>query len=234
VTAVPLGLMASAGAAAAFNPCGAALLPGYVAWLLGHPSSERRGTWLGRALGAGACLTAAFLAVFGAFALLGSAAAATLGPSLRWVAAAVGLGLVVAAARQALGRTDPGPAFGSRLARAVAARPRSGWPGVFAYGVGYALASLGCTLPLFLALVAAATASGSPAQAAEALGAWAMGMGAVATALAVLALGSREVLATRLRAWVPRAERVAALVLGAVGLYVLYYWLLGPGAGPRA
>ncbi len=103
---------------------------------------------------------------------------------------------------------------------------------MYVYGLAYAVASLGCTLPLFLALVAGAADSTSPTETAAAFVAYAAGMGAVVTALSVAAVGSRRLLSARLGAWMPAVARVAAAVMGAVGLYLLYYWLLGPGA-PR-
>jgi len=60
-----------AGAVAAFNPCGFALLPAYLTMLVASPDGEPgRGAAAARALRFTAGMTVGFVAVFGAFALV--------------------------------------------------------------------------------------------------------------------------------------------------------------------
>lgn len=49
----------------AFNPCGFALLPGYLALFLGDQAGARSTSSVMRALAVGAAVTAGFVAVFG-------------------------------------------------------------------------------------------------------------------------------------------------------------------------
>jgi cytochrome c biogenesis protein CcdA len=94
-----------------------------------------------------------------------------------------------------------------------------------AFGLGYGLASLGCTLPLFLALVGTATAAGGLGSA---IGAFALYGAGMAMTLGLLALVASLAGVGTVR----RGRTVARFVpgLGAVlllvsGAYVLYYWL---------
>lgn len=230
MSGVPTGLLLAAGAAAAFNPCGVAMLPGYLAFLLGQGrDGERPRLWGG--VWAGLVMTAGFLTVFSVLGLLGAGLGQVLGGLLRWATVLIGLALLAAGLWQGLGRTLPGLGGADRLAGAIGqVGPRRGLVAVYVYGLAYAVASLGCTLPLFLALVAGTASSSSALGGAEAFLAYAGGMGLVATVLSAAAVGSRELLAARLRAAMPLVQRVSAAVMGAVGLYLVYYWLLGPGA----
>ncbi len=230
MSGVPAGLLFAAGAAAAFNPCGVAMLPGYLAFLLGQGTGQNRPpAWSG--IWAGLVMTAGFLTVFSLLGLLGTGLGQILDGWLRWTTVLIGLALVAAGVWQGLGRSLPGLGGADRLAGAIGqAGPRRGLVAVYVYGLAYAVASLGCTLPLFLALVAGTASSASALGGAVAFLAYAGGMGLVATALSTAAVGSREVLSVRLATWMPVVQRASAVVLGAVGLYLVYYWLLGPGA----
>ncbi len=87
------------------------------------------------------------------------------------------------------------------------------------FGVGYGAASLGCTLPLFLALVGASL-GGAKLTAFVAYG---IGMAVVLMALSVLVALARE--ATRLvRPALPYMGRIAGVLLLASGGYLFYYW----------
>ncbi len=230
MSGVPLGLLFAAGAAAAFNPCGVAMLPGYVAFLLGlgaggGPSRP----WTGAL--AGLAMTAGFLTVFSILGLAGAALGQVLGGWLRWATVTIGLALLAGGLWQASGRALPGLRGLDRMAGRVGdAGPRRGFAAVYVYGLAYAIASLGCTLPLFLALVAGTASSSSWIGGAASFLAYTAGMGLVATVLSTAAVGSRALLATRLTGWMPWVQRASAAVLSAVGIYLVYYWLLGPGA----
>ncbi len=230
MSGIPAGLLFAAGAAAAFNPCGVAMLPGYLAFLLGQGTgTDQPRLWNG--VWAGLIMTAGFLTVFSVLGLIGTGLGQVLGGWLRWATILIGLALVAAGIWQGLGRTLPGLGGAERLAGAIGASgPRRGFAAVFIYGLAYAVASLGCTLPLFLALVAGTASSASALGGAIAFLSYAGGMGLVATILSAVAVGSRELLAARLSTWMPLVQRASAVVMGAVGLYLVYYWLFGPGA----
>ena len=94
---------------------------------------------------------------------------------------------------------------------------------MFGYGVGYAIASLSCTIGPFLAVTGSALRRGSPAQGVLVYLAYAAGIALVVGVLAVaVALASASVV-DRMRAVLPYVNRVSGLILVVVGLYVGYY-----------
>jgi predicted N-acetyltransferase YhbS len=98
------------------------------------------------------------------------------------------------------------------------------------FGIGYGVASLGCTLPIFLAVVGAAASGASTVLVFAVYGA---GMALVLTALSVGAALLREGLARGLRRLLPYMSRIAGALLMAAGGYLAYYWYR-VGFGPAA
>jgi cytochrome c-type biogenesis protein len=88
------------------------------------------------------------------------------------------------------------------------------------FGVGYGAASLGCTLPLFLTLIAAS----SGADKLTVFAAYAIGTAAVLVALSVLVALAREGVARGLRPLLPYMGRLAGLLLVIAGGYLVYFW----------
>ena len=226
--AIPDGLFLAAGAAAAFNPCGIAMLPAYVALLLGRGGGERVGWPAG--LAAGAAMTAGFLAVFGVAGGAGWLALPLLAGALPYLGVAIGAALVGLGALLLAGR-GVGAGWLDRLGDRFTPAAGSGLRGAFVYGLAYSLASLGCTFPLFAALVAGALAGGSWAAGARALALYALGTGVVVTAVSVAATLVRQGLQRVLTGALPWVERISGGVVTAMGVYLLHYWLAGPGAG---
>jgi hypothetical protein len=94
---------------------------------------------------------------------------------------------------------------------------------MFGYGVGYALASLSCTVGPFLAVTGSSLRSGSVLAALAVYAAYAAGIALVVGALAVaVALASATAIG-RMRRMLPFVNRASGAVLVAVGLYVAYY-----------
>ena len=230
--AVPLGYAFAVGMAAAVNPCGFALLPTYLGLYLGGAAAERR-AWpaqLGRALLVSTVMTTSFVALFGTAGLLVGAVGAAVGSLLPWLGVLVGLLLVVAGGRLLAGGSLAA-ASAERLADALGGTAgRAGLLGYAAYGLAFAFSSLGCTLPLFLAVVGTAFARGGLAAGLGQLVLYALGMGAVVSVLTVLvALLGRGVLA-RARGIGRVLQPAGALLLLVTGGYIIYYWL-SAGAG---
>jgi hypothetical protein len=88
------------------------------------------------------------------------------------------------------------------------------------FGIGYGAASLGCTLPLFLTLIAA---SSGPDKLTVFV-AYAAGTAAVLMALAVLVAVAREGVSRAVRPALRCMPRIAGLLLVIAGGYLLYYW----------
>src|SRR5258708_38371374 len=186
--AIPLGFAFGLGMGAAVNPCGCALLPTYLGLYLGTASGERI-PWpaqVKRALQVSAAMTVSFVALFGAAGLILGFLGAAVGGWLPWVSLTTGGVLAIAGGRLLAGASLEAPA-GERLAgRLGGAANGTGVLAYAAYGLAFALSSLGCTLPLFLTVVGIGLTRGGIAGAVRQLVLYALGMGAVVAVLTVL------------------------------------------------
>ncbi|MET7666915.1 cytochrome c biogenesis CcdA family protein [Micromonospora luteifusca] len=212
----PLLLALTAGMLGAVNPCGFALLPAYLSLLVAG-ASDTRGA-VGRALTAAAGLTLGYVVVFGAFGLALAPLAGWLRPRLPWLTVALGVLLVVAGCWLLAGRRLPAPGWSARAPRLT----RS-WPSMALFGAAYALASLGCAIAPFLAIVVTSLQAGSTGRGLALFGAYALGMGLV---VAVAALGVallRDGLVARLRVAGALVPRLSGLMLLVAGGYVAWY-----------
>lgn len=202
---------------AAFNPCGFALLPGYLALFLGAQGSTSQ--TVRRALVVAGAVTTGFVAVFGAVGAAAAVLSLSLGPWLSVVTLASGAVLFVVGLVLITGRDVPLRVPRARLA------VNGSTLGMVAYGVIYATVSLSCTLPVFIAAVVSAFAvpGTSPMTGLAAALAYAVGMGLVLAVLAlVVGLLGRGALA-QTRRLTRHVGRVSGVVILTAGLYVLWY-----------
>jgi cytochrome c-type biogenesis protein len=213
----PLALALAAGMLAAVNPCGFALLPAYLSFLIAGDGG--RGAAVARALGTTAAMTAGFVAVFGLFGLVVAPVAGSVQRHLPWVTIGVGLLLVALGGWLLAGRQVPG--LGVTLSRGPAAR-RS-LPSMAAFGVAYAVASLSCTVGPFLAIVVSSFRAGSTAAGIALFVAYAVGMGLTVAVAAVAVALTREGLLRRARRAAPVLSRLGGGLLVAAGAYVAWY-----------
>lgn len=206
-----------AGMVAAFNPCGFAMLPAYLTLVI-DPQSGGQLAAVGRALAATAAMALGFLAVFGSFGLLTVSVASTVQRYLPYVTLVIGVGLVVAGVWLLSGRELRAPNLaGGRWA------PTARLGSMFGYGVGYAIASLSCTIGPFLAVTGSSLRRGSPAQGVLVYVAYAAGIALVVGVLAVAVALASSSMVDRMRAVLPHINRISGLILVVVGLYVGYY-----------
>lgn len=208
-----------AGVLAAFNPCGFALLPGYLALFLANESATDRRSRIRRALVVGVAVTAGFIAVFAIAGLAISLLSLTFGSWLSWLTMAMGVALVVAGVTMLAGRTISVP-----LPKVRGVAVNRSLSGMIGYGVVYATVSLSCTLPVFLASVGVAfTDSAGLLSGTVALLAYSLGMGSVLTAAALTIAVAGDSGGRRLRRFTPVMMRISAVFLVLAGAYVAWY-----------
>lgn len=225
VQGLPLAYSFAAGMAASFNPCGFIMLPSFAALQLGYRPGEGvegpppLGVRLLRSLLMGALVTLGFVLVFGLVGLPVSAGARELLELFPWASLVVGALLV----GLGLWLLWPGHYLVlSPATRVVAPEGRAPWLAL-AFGVAYAVASLGCTLPIFLVVVGSALAGGFLGGLLQFLY-YALGMGLVVSLVAVAMALFREAAVRPLRRVLPHVQRLAALFLVLAGAYLIAYW----------
>lgn len=202
----------AAGLLAAFNPCGFALLPSFLALLVAGPG----GVW--RALRLSAAMTAGFVTVFGLIGVLFSVTTVPIQRHLPWAAVVMGVVLVLLGGWLLSGRE-----LGVRLPRLSAGSPSHSLLGLYGYGASYAVASLSCTIAPFLAVTGLVTGAGEIATGIGAFLAYGVGMGLIVGLLAMLVALAREATVRRTRAALPWISRAGGGFLLLAGLYVTYY-----------
>jgi len=222
----PFGYAFVAGMVASVNPCGFVLLPAYLAYYLGGdpdgPGSRRP---MIRALAVSATVAASFALLFGLAGLLAGLAAGSLTSVLPWLGTAVGVGLILLAGVLASGR-ELTTSFGPRMAQHLRTATRNrGLRGYAAYGMAYGLASLGCTLPVFLGVVGTSFQVHGLAAAIGQFVLFGLGMGAVLAVLTVATAGFGDGVIRRARAVGRYIGWASAAILWLAGAYVVYYWL---------
>ncbi|MPZ62163.1 MAG: hypothetical protein GEU93_12885 [Propionibacteriales bacterium] len=229
MNAVPISVALVAGTLAAFNPCGFAVLSAFLAYNLGDaaaptgvPSRVTRG------LATGLLVALGFVGVFTMVGLPLSYGASVISDAIPWVGLAFGAILFVVGLATLAGRRIS-------LPRAAIApfhvRGRALTHVLF--GVGYGVAPMACTLPVFLALVGVA-ASRDFATTLVVFTAYGAGLATVLMVLAVCAAIASE----GIRRWAARAlpyvGRITGALLVIAGGYLAYYSLRAELASPAA
>ena len=215
----PVALAFSAGLVAAINPCGFAMLPAYLSYFLGTESDDETAdahAGVGRALAVGLAVTIGFMVVFGLMGLAITGLSVQVYEYLPWVTLVIGCGLVALGIAMLAGfepvlrvpRLDKG------------GRDRT-LGSMMLFGISYAVASLSCTLPVFLAVVGfdSEDLAGGLVQ----YLAYALAMGLVLTVLTVAIALARHSIVRGLRSAGAYVGRVSGALLVLAGGYVAYY-----------
>jgi cytochrome c biogenesis protein CcdA len=217
MNAVPVTVAFAAGGLAVINPCGFPLLPAFLSFYLGaeEQALPRAPTRIVQGLLVGALVSVGFVGLFALASLPVSFGVALVARAVPWAGLATGALLALAGLVVLTGRRLALP-----LHLRVPVRKERRLGAMLLFGVGYGAASLGCTLPLFLTLIAAA----SGPDKLSAFAAYAVGTAVVLVALSVLVALAREGVARGVRRLLPFMSRIAGLLLVVAGGYLVYYW----------
>ncbi len=210
----------TAGLVATVNPCGFAMLPAYLGYFIGlDDDTVDRSAAIRRAFVIGGVVSAGFLLVFGVTGAIMVAGLRSIATYIPWAALVVGVGLVglgIALLR--------GFYLNVRLPQVKRVRREHNYRAIFAFGVSYALASLSCTLPIFLSLVAGTFTQASFFGGFAAFLAYAAGMSFVLLAVTVAMALGKVTLVKRMRAASQHVNRISGVVLILAGGFIVWYW----------
>jgi len=215
----PVALAFSAGLVAAINPCGFAMLPAYLSYFLGTETDDETvdaHAGVGRALAVGLAVTIGFMVVFGLMGLAITGLSVQVYEYLPWVTLVIGVGLVALGIAMLAGFE---PVL--RLPRLDRGGRDRTLGSMVLFGISYAVASLSCTLPVFLAVVGfdSEDLAGGLVQ----YLAYALAMGLVLTVLTVAIALARHSLVRGLRSAGAYVGRASGALLVIAGGYVAYY-----------
>ena len=233
--ALPFGLAFGGGMVAAVNPCGFAMLPAYLSLYLGAEESgfaqRSAASRALRALAVGCVVSSGFVALFGLVGAVISAGGSALTSVMPFLGVLVGEALVVLGVWMLLAGRAPYAAFLGRLAARLGDPRKVGVRGFFVFGLAYGAASLGCTLPAFLAVVGSGFAAGGVVAGAARFLGYGLGMASVLVALTVALAFFKEGLLKWLRGALPYVQEASVILLILAGAYVIFYWWTAQSVG---
>lgn len=236
-----------AGMLATINPCGFAMLPAYISYFLnlenisGESSDlnsstlksrelSRKGpvaetktatSSVFRAIVIGGVTTFGFLILFAIAGTIISLGARVLIKAIPWIGLVIGALLVFLGIWLLTGHHLSIPGLPS-----LKFERKRNLTGFFVFGIAYGLASLTCTLPIFLAVIGSVFATGGILQALAQFLAYSVGMGTVIVLLTISLAFFKGSMLKYLRKVVPFVERISAVLLLGAGVYIAYYWLV--------
>jgi len=234
---LPLGFAFGAGIVSAVNPCGFAMLPAYLSLYLGNQEVgfEKRSA-IGRAVRAlmiGLVVSLGFVLLFGVAGVIVSASGSAILGTMPWVGVVIGVALILMGLWILAGKSLYAGAF-ERFAQRIGDPKSMSIRGFFLFGLAYGLASLSCTLPVFLAVMGSSLATGGFAASAGQFASYGLGMTSVLIALTLALAFLKGGVVSRLRSVTPYVQPISALLLVVAGGYIIYYWwpVLAGGASP--
>lgn len=222
----PFALALTAGMVATVNPCGFAMLPAYLSYFLGTEGQTGEGlegeddaqAGVLRAVAVGGVVTLGFLVVFGTVGLAVSHLSISINRFLPWVTLVIGVGLVILGIAMLAGFE-----LVVRLPKLERGGTTRGLGSMFVFGISYAVASLSCTLPPFLAVTATTFSQLNYVSGVSVFLAYGLGMGLVLTVLTVAIALARVSIVGHLRRALPYVNRISGGLLVLAGAYLAWY-----------
>lgn len=213
----------SAGILATLNPCGWAMLPTFVSYYLGSREADYEqksfAVRAGEGLTVGFTMTSGFLIIFATAAIVVSAGLRLIVKYMPFAALTTGIVLVLLGVWLLAGKSLP---FSLPILQISNSRTRDP-KAAFVFGIGYAFASLSCTLPVFLAIVGASLTTSGFIASALMFSAYALGMASVLVSIALSTALLKGAVAQWYRKLLPHVYRLSAAMLILAGLYLIWY-----------
>ena len=209
------------GLVAAVNPCGFILLPTYLMYFLGvsggAPGTQKAS--IARALKVSAAVSSGFLAVFLAIGFLSVPLRSTISANSKYVTGFIAIGLIVLGTAMLFGYKLP-----FMTPQIDSGKKDQTVKSMFVYGVAYAVASIGCTIGLFLATVFSARPDETFIDSVANMVAYGAGMALLVSALTVGFAFANTTLLKFLRNAMQYVDKIAAAFVMLSGLYLAWYF----------
>ena len=210
------------GMVAAVNPCGFILLPTYLMYFLGLqgtvPGTQR--ATMRKAIVVSAAVSTGFLAVFLVAGVVSYNFTNWINENAKYATGAIGLALLVLGVVMLFGYKLPfmTPTIDT------GDTPRNTVRAMFVFGIAYAVASIGCTIGLFIATVFSTTEREGVISGVGNMLAYGAGMALLVSALTIALASANTGLLKFLRGSLRYVDRIAAAFVVLSGLYLLWYF----------
>lgn len=207
---------------AAVNPCGFVMLPTYLMYFLGlegsRPGTQRASVQ--RALLVSAATSAGFITVFVIVGMITRLFTSTIQENAKYVSLVIGITLIVLGCFMLAGWK---PAFATGQFGAGKQRTQT-FVSMFGFGVAYAVASIGCTIPFLVSAILGSFSSKGFLSGVISVALYGVGMALLVTALTVTLAFASGGLLHFLRNGLKYMDRVAAVFIILTGMYLTWYW----------
>jgi cytochrome c-type biogenesis protein len=225
---LPLGYAFGAGMVSTANPCGFAMLPAYLSLFLrtGEDGLGRRSPLvrIGNAYYVGLMVTLGFVVLFGAVGIVISAGGQFLVEAMPWAGLFNGVTLAVIGLLMFSGRHLYSGLATRWAARIQTTHGDNPWS-FFTFGIAYAIASLSCTLPIFLVVTGSSIAVDGYLAGFVQFISYALGMGFVIVLLTIGMTIFKIAAVTPFQMASHYVDRISAALILMMGSYLMYYWL---------
>lgn len=212
------------GMVAAVNPCGFILLPTYLMYFLGlqgaMPGTQR--ATMRRAVIVSAAVSTGFLSVFLIAGIISYNFTNWINENAKYATGGIGVALVVLGVAMLAGYKLP--FMTPRLDAGGEGGPKQTVGAMFVYGIAYAVASIGCTIGLFIATVFSTSRRDGVVSGVGNMLAYGAGMALLVSALTVALASANTGLLKLLRGSLQYVDRIAAFFVLLSGAYLLWYF----------
>ena len=212
------------GMVAAVNPCGFILLPTYLMYFLGLqgavPGTQRAA--MRRAVTVSAAVSAGFLSVFLVAGVISYNFTSWINENAKYATVAIGVALFVLGVAMLVGYKLP--FMTPRLDAGGGGGPEQTVSAMFVYGIAYAVASIGCTIGLFIATVFSTSSRDGIVSGVGNMLAYGAGMALLVSALTIALASANTGLLKVLRGSLQYVDRIAAFFVLLSGCYLLWYF----------
>lgn len=207
------------GMLAAVNPCGFVLLPTYLVAYLSVSDDTDVATRLRRSLVVGGSVSAGFLVVFLIVGAISRLFSNWIEINAKYASLVVGLALIVMGVRMLSGWRPRiwVPALGGESRR-------NGVVGMFAFGVVYAIASIGCTIGLLTTAILGSFTRDGLVSGVLSVVMYGFGMALFVTALTTTLAFAKTALVRGGRGVMSVVSYVSSGLVLITGIYLAWYW----------
>ena len=219
---VDLAFPLAAGLIAAFNPCGFAMLPAYLAYFLGHELKSPPDGYQGFLNGVkvSVTLSTGFVFVFALVGILTNTVIAenSIEERAGYITLPIGIILILLGLAMIRGYQPnikiPGlhiKNFNRQL------------PSIFLFGASYAIVSIGCSAPIFFITVGSSFSRDGVINGVAVFITYALGMSIVVTFLTISLALTRTMIAKNMRRILPYLSPISGLLLTGAGFFLASY-----------
>jgi len=209
------------GVLAAVNPCGFVLLPTYLMYFLGlegsRPDSTQRASLI-RAMKVSAAVSGGFIAVFLIVGIITRAFTSVIADNAKYAGFVVGIALIIMGIAMFAGWKP------NITTPQITAKRDNTVPAMFVFGIGYAIASIGCTIGFLTTVILSSVGKHGYVSGVISIVLYGAGMGLLVSSLTITLALAKGGLLRVLRNGLKYMDRIAAVFVFFTGVYLAWYW----------